>query len=488
MDLVPGTMVERYEVISRLGSGHMATLYHVRHAVLDTHHAMQVPNQVSRGLFRRLIAGAKIQAKLRHSGVISCTDVLDIEGTPVLILDHVQGPNLSQLVRYHELDESRIDVVAAGLFDALDFLHANSIIHRHIKPPNIIVDLGRGNIVPRITDFTLAVNTGTTVMKRRKKPRVFGTPSYMSPEQTYDSDRVGYRADLWSLGCVLYYLATGVEAFTAPDAESTFALVRGGKYVPLKRRLPSAPDRWARAIAHCFLVEEDDRMESAAELSAVWFMGAERKKSLDADDGAPVGRVTLVFTDIQGSTRLWEAAPDVARASLAAHDAVMRTALQKHGGYEVKTEGDAFMVAFRNPSQAMRFCIEVQLDLQRHPWSDTLLARPEAAESDGFRGLRVRMGVHEGHPECRRMGDKADYYGPMVNRAARISGVGHGGQILVSEETWERMDRRVRSAVTETHLGSYQLRGLSGAQGILQVLPVELEARTFPDIGGTRVS
>jgi class 3 adenylate cyclase len=486
MDMVPGTMVERYEVISRLGGGHMATLYHVRHQVLDTHHALQVPNQTARGLFRRLIAGAKIQAKLRHSGVISCTDVLDIDGMPLLVLDHVRGPNLSQLVRYHELSEARIDAIAAGLFDALDFIHANSIIHRHIKPKNIIVDLGRGKVNPRITDFTLAVNTGTTARRIRKKPRVFGTPAFMAPEQTVNSDLVGNRADLWSLGCVLYYLATGEEPFTGPDAESTFARIRAGQYIPLKRRLPDAPDRWALAIAHCFMVDEDDRMESAAELSDVWFEGTERT-TLDADDGAPVGRVTLVFTDIQGSTQLWEADAAVARASLAAHDAVMRAALQKHGGYEVKTEGDAFMIAFKNPSQALRFCVEVQLSLQRHPWSDALLARPEAAETDGFRGLRVRMGVHEGHPECRRAGGRADYYGPMVNRAARISGVGHGGQILVSEETWERMDRRARAAVTATPLGSYALRGLSGTQDIVQVLPVELDERQFPPVKETKV-
>ncbi|MCB9674594.1 MAG: protein kinase [Alphaproteobacteria bacterium] len=481
MDLFPGSLVERYEVVSRLGSGHMATTYHVRHSVLDTHHALQVPNQHRRGLFKRLVAGARIQAKLRHPGVVSCTDVLDVEGSPVLVLDHVQGPNLDQLVRYQRLDERRIDAIAAGLFTAVDFIHANSIIHRHLKPKNVIVDLAHGREVPRITDFTLATQTGTMAMAKRTKPRVFGTASYMPPEQTYDSDLVGHQADVWAVACILYYLATGHEAFGGPDAEATFAQVRSGHYTLLKRVVPNAPDRWAKAIGFSLMVEPDDRIQSIAELAAVWFDGVDQRP-LSAAASAPVGRVTLVFTDIQGSTQLWEADPEVARTSLAAHDAVMRKALHQHGGYEVKTEGDAFMVAFESPVSALRFCVQVQLELHRHPWSDRLLARPEAAEGAGYRGLRVRMGVHEGTPECRRHGGKADYYGPMVNRAARISGAGHGGQILVSGETWEKADRALRAAVKETSLGNFQLRGLSGAQDLVEIVPIELEERSFPPI------
>ncbi|MEZ4316376.1 MAG: adenylate/guanylate cyclase domain-containing protein [Myxococcota bacterium] len=486
MELVPGAMVDRYVVISRLGAGLMATTYHVRHGVLDTHHALQVPNQHRKGLFRRLVAGAKIQAKLRHTGVVSCTDVLDVEGLPVLVLDHVQGPNLDQLIRYHDLDEARIDSLAGGLFTAVDFLHANSIIHRHLKPKNIIVDMAHGREVPRVTDFTLAATSGTTSMRVREKPRVFGTPSYMSPEQTENSDLVGYRTDLWSVGCILYYMVTGSEAFGAADAEATIAQVRAGLYVPIKRRVPAAPDRWARAIHNCLMVDEDQRMQSAEELAAVWFEGME-KRPLQTVLTAPVGSVTLVFTDIEGSTKLWEANEEVARHSLHAHDAVMRSVLHRFGGYEVKTEGDAFMVAFSKPSAALRFCVEVQLSLHQHPWSDALLDRPEASVKPGFRGLRVRMGVHEGVPECRRRGGKADYYGPMVNRAARIAGSGHGGQILVSAHTWEQADRSVRSAVTATNMGTFELRSLSGTQEIIQIVPTELEDREFPPIKATKV-
>ena len=100
-------------------------------------------------------------------------------------------------------------------------------------------------------------------------------------------------------------------------------------------------------------------------------------------ENPPKGSVTLVFTDIEGSTRLWEEREDEFRLVLEQHDQVMRSVLKRLGGYEVKTEGDAFMVAFGEPEAAVRFCLMVQQLLHEH-----------ALLSD----VRVRMGVHEGEP------------------------------------------------------------------------------------------
>jgi len=482
MDLVPGTQVERYLVVSRIGAGRMSTTYEVRHVTLNTPHALVVPNEPIRGLLLRMVAGAKIQARLRHPGVVSATDVLDLEGLPALVLDHVEGPNLEEFVSSHDLDEPSIDAIAGGLIDAVGWLHRNSVLHRHLKPQNVMVDLGGDLVVPRITDFTLARLMGHTGAKRvRKKPRVFGTASYMSPEQTRDSDLVGPPADIWSLGCILYYLCTGEAAFDGPDPETTFEAVRAGRYKSLDQRILGAPPRWGKAIARALVVDDDDRVPTAEALGELWFEGTSERPGMSSKT-APVGRVTLVFTDIQGSTRLWEQAQEVARHSLRAHDAVMRASLHRHGGYEVKTEGDAFMVAFAHPVSALEFCLEVQRELHAHPWSPDLLALPEAAEAPGFRGLRVRMGVHIGEPEARTRGNKVDYFGPMVNRAARIASAGHGGQILASKEAWNLARSKLRDDTAATRLGEFGLRGLAGTQEIVQVLPVELAERTFPPI------
>ncbi len=206
---------------------------------------------------------------------------------------------------------------------------------------------------------------------------------------------------------------------------------------------------------------------------------------------APSGTVALVFTDIQGSTQLWERCTSGMRAALEIHDRILRTLLLSSSGYEVKTQGDSFMVAFPTVVDAVRWCLDVQEVLLAAPWPEELLAQPEAAEVRGeggllFRGLRVRMGVHVGEPELRvdsRTG-QADYVGRMVNVSARVADAGHGGQVLLSGAAWAQvagmMERLGRPSVRM--LGSYRLKGISEPMPLLEVLPSSLAARQFESL------
>ncbi len=202
----------------------------------------------------------------------------------------------------------------------------------------------------------------------------------------------------------------------------------------------------------------------------------------------PEGTVALVFTDVQGSTRLWERCGAAMRTALEVHDRVLRSLLVDSGGYEVKTQGDSFMIAFSSVLEALRWCLEAQEALVRAPWPADLLAHPEAAEEQGprgplHRGLRVRMGVHVGEPECRvdeRTG-RMDYLGRMVNVAARVTSAGHGGQVLVSGVAWAQaapaLEVLGRPAVRP--LGSFRLKGIDDAVALVEVLPVPLADRRF---------
>lgn len=182
-------------------------------------------------------------------------------------------------------------------------------------------------------------------------------------------------------------------------------------------------------------------------------------RRLDQEVEAPTGDVSMVFTDIKSSTLLWETYPMSMRSAIKQHNALMRRQLRIIGGYEVKTEGDAFMVSFPTATSALLWCFSVQSQLLDIEWPSEVLNSvhgQEVLDSDGnviFRGLSVRMGIHWGAPVCepdpvtRRM----DYFGPMVNRAARISSVADGGQITVSSdfigeiqrvlETYQEIDR-----------------------------------------------
>ena len=163
---------------------------------------------------------------------------------------------------------------------------------------------------------------------------------------------------------------------------------------------------------------------------------------LDKEVDAPQGELSLVFTDIKGSTALWELNPTAMRAGIKTHNDLLRRQLRIIGGYEVKTEGDAFMVAFPTATSALLWCFSVQSLLLTAPWPPEIIDSEQGQEilDDDqnviYRGLSVRMGIHWGAPVCetdpvtRRM----DYFGPMVNRASRISSVADGGQITVSTD------------------------------------------------------
>ena len=183
---------------------------------------------------------------------------------------------------------------------------------------------------------------------------------------------------------------------------------------------------------------------------------------LDPEVEAPTGDVAMVFTDIKSSTNLWETYPMSMRAAIKIHNEIMRRQLRVIGGYEVKTEGDAFMVSFPTATSALLWCFSVQSLLLEANWPSEILQSGHCAEvldADQnviYRGVSVRMGMHWGNPVCepdpitRRM----DYFGPMVNRAARISGAADGGQIYVSSDFIAEIHRVLETYAETDRTGS----------------------------------
>lgn len=185
-------------------------------------------------------------------------------------------------------------------------------------------------------------------------------------------------------------------------------------------------------------------------------------RRLQAEVQAPVGDVSIVFTDIKSSTLLWETYPEAMRPAIKLHNEVMRRQLRIIGGYEVKTEGDAFMVSFPTATSALLWCFAVQSQLLEVQWPSEVTSSvlgQEIYDNDQtliFKGLSVRMGIHWGQPVCepdpvtRRM----DYFGPMVNRASRISTVADGGQITVSADFISEIQRCLETYSESDRSGS----------------------------------
>jgi predicted ATPase/class 3 adenylate cyclase len=166
----------------------------------------------------------------------------------------------------------------------------------------------------------------------------------------------------------------------------------------------------------------------------------------------PTGTVTFLFTDLEGSTRLWEEHPDAMQGALARHDEILRDAIAAHNGHIVKTTGDGVHAAFARPLDAVDVAVEAQLALAGIEWET-----PEP--------LRVRMGIHTGSADLR----DGDYYGSSLNRAARLMSAAHGGQIVVSLATEELVRDDLRDGAGFEDLGEHGLRDLARPERVFQV-------------------
>ena len=181
----------------------------------------------------------------------------------------------------------------------------------------------------------------------------------------------------------------------------------------------------------------------------------------------PTDSMTFLFTDIQGSTRLWEQHPEAMKAALARHDAILRQAIESHGGHVFKTVGDAFYAAFTSAPDA----VSAALDAQRALHAEAQKAAP------GGPIIRVRMGLHSGAVEAR----DNDYFGPPLNRVARLMSAGHGGQTLLSAVTDELVRGHLPPGTELRDLGEWRLKDLARLEHIYQLLAPDLPAE-FPPL------
>jgi predicted ATPase/class 3 adenylate cyclase len=176
----------------------------------------------------------------------------------------------------------------------------------------------------------------------------------------------------------------------------------------------------------------------------------------------PSGTLTFLFTDLEGSTRLWEEHPDAMSSALARHDDILREAIVAANGQVVKSTGDGVHAAFASADAAVRAAHDAQVVLDEERWS-------------GTPPLRVRMGVHTGLAELR----DGDYFGTTVNRAARLTAVAHGGQIVTSLATAELVRDDLPDGWGLEYLGEHRLPDLGRAERVFQLTAPDLD-REFP--------
>jgi len=167
----------------------------------------------------------------------------------------------------------------------------------------------------------------------------------------------------------------------------------------------------------------------------------------------PTGTVTFHFTDVQESTSLWQNHPHTMKRVLSRHDKILRTAIEANGGWVFKTASDAFCAAFDTAMDGLKAAVSAQLAIRTESWD---LPDP----------LQVRMALHTSEAEER----DRDYYGPALNRIARLESIGHGGQTLISLVTAEFVRDMLPEDISLRDLGDYRLKDLTRPETVFQLI------------------
>jgi len=273
--LEPGQIVEhRYEVVRPLGEGAMGQVFEVRHVGLHSRHAMKVLDPALTGdpeLRQRFLDEGRIQAQLSHPHIAAVTDIVT-DPHPGLVMEYVEGQTLSErLVEAGgplALDEIR--AILEPVLRAVAAAHAAGVVHRDLKPSNILLERdAEGELRPVVVDFGIAkvlADASVSASHSTRTGTLLGTLQYMSPEQVRRADDIDERSDVFSLGAIVYEMATGRPAFAADSEYDIMHRIVQGAYEPPERLVDGLPDDLARCIECALALEPADRFESVSSM------------------------------------------------------------------------------------------------------------------------------------------------------------------------------------------------------------------------------
>ena len=269
--LQTGDIIDRFTIEGVLGQGGMAVVYRVSHQTLGSQHALKVLTVGSKAITERMLQEGRVQASLRHPNVVAVHDVLDIGGQPGLLMEYVDGPSLDGfLIENPHPDPELAFELFMGTLAAVAHAHEHGLVHRDLKPGNILLQQVAGRWIPKVTDFGLAkLVEGDQNLSKTRSGVAMGTPSYMSPEQIRDAKSVDARGDVFALGCVLYELYTGEQAFYGEDILEIFNKVATGDYPAPREVNPEIPDRVVAAIEGALRIRKEDRIPNCAMMREV---------------------------------------------------------------------------------------------------------------------------------------------------------------------------------------------------------------------------
>jgi serine/threonine protein kinase len=275
MSLTAGEKLGSYEILAEIGRGGMGVVYKARDSRLGRLVAIKVlplASLESPQRKARFIQEAKAASALNHPNIITIHDIANHNGSDYIVMEYVAGSTLDALIPSAGMPLQQLLSIAIQIVEGLSKAHSAHIIHRDLKPANLMVPVD-GPV--KILDFGLAKltepdpisvddSTLTAPLRSREEGVIAGTPAYMSPEQA-EAKNVDARSDLFSLGAVLYEMASGQRAFRGDSMVSTLAAILKEEPRALREVAPETP-QLERIIFRCLRKQPDQRWQSACDL------------------------------------------------------------------------------------------------------------------------------------------------------------------------------------------------------------------------------
>ncbi len=265
-------LIGRYEIVEELGRGAMGSVFKAkdpavgRIVALKTIHTTALEGAQSEEYRTRFYREARASGVLAHPGIVPVFDVGEDQGAPFLVMEFVEGRTLGEAIKKGErFTLDRVCEIGQQIAEALGYAHRQGVIHRDIKPANILMTSKEvyGSERPRITDFGIAKLASSDITTTGQ---LLGTPSFMPPEQ-FTGSPIDGRADLFSLGVILYSLATGEQPFPGETMTAVSYKVVYTEPVPPAKLNPAIPGRIEAVILKCLAKSPTDRYQTGEELA-----------------------------------------------------------------------------------------------------------------------------------------------------------------------------------------------------------------------------
>jgi adenylate cyclase len=455
-----GKTISHYKILEQIGRGGMGTVYKAEDLTLKRMVAIKfLPSDLvpDSGAKKRFFQEAQTASHLDHPNICTIHEIDETDdGHIFIVMSFYKGESLRSKIEGDTLDLEEILDISIQVGSALATAHAAKIIHRDVKPDNIMIT-DKNQV--KIVDFGVA--------KLMDQARIttedasLGTIMYMSPEQT-KSANVDHRADIWAFGVVLYEMLTGQSPFKGDYDQATIYSILNEKPDTISKHRKNVPAEFERIINKLLEKTPDHRYQNIDDC----VVDLRRlKKNLERQETYNVlvqnvrdekrKLAAIMFTDMVGYSALTHKNEALALELLEEHRRILRSFFPNYGGDEVETAGDAFFVEFSSALDAVRCAVDIQKNLYQR----------NQMVSDEKR-IKIRIGVHLGDV----IHEGKNVLGDGVNIAARIEPLAQSCGICVSQDVARQIQNKIDLPLQK--IDTAQLKNIK--------LPVDIYAIVLP--------